>query len=201
MLAILVAVVVFMTKGTQPDEVKSYSELVDLFQQQRVKSFHTRPGSAGSVIILEVRPEAEESAEEPSAQPAEEAAAEPTAGAEETAKDPADIISEALAPQAAETETDGEETLEFDGLILSFSPVAEGAAPCSGGIVLLEALADGYLSGWGRAGEYQTREILSPGGETVSVWFTKDDEPVYAEIRRGESTRLTLRLEHWEIKE
>ena len=96
---------------------------------------------------------------------------------------------------------DGEETLEFDGLILSFSPAAEGAAPCSGGIVLLEALADGYLSGWGRAGEYQTREILSPGGETVSVWFTKDDEPVYAEIRRGENTRLTLRLEHWEIKE
>ncbi len=97
--------------------------------------------------------------------------------------------------------TDGEETLEYDSVILSLFPAAGGDAPCAAGAVLMEALTGGYLSGWGRAGEYRTREILSPGGETVTVWFTKDEEPVYAEIRRGESTDLTLRLEHWEIKE
>ena len=97
--------------------------------------------------------------------------------------------------------TDGEETLEFEDLILTFSPSVEAAAPCAAGAVLMEALTGGYLSGWGRAGEYKTREILSPGGETVSVWLTKDDEPIYAEIRREERTALTLRLENWKIKE
>ena len=129
MLAILVAVVVFMTKGTQPDEIKSYSELADLFRQERVKSFYTRPGSAGSTIILEVRPEAEEAAEETAEQAAEETAeqaAEETAeqAAEETPKDPAEIIREAAGLQNTEGEA-GEEaeekTVEMSYDLYSFS--------------------------------------------------------------------------------
>ena len=92
-------------------------------------------------------------------------------------------------------------TLEYDGLVLSFSPAVERTAPCEGGHLLLETLTDGYLTSMGADGEYRVAEMSGPGGETVSVWLTEGYEPVYAEIRRGESTELILRLEDWEIKE
>ena len=97
--------------------------------------------------------------------------------------------------------TGTEETLEYDGLILAFSPAADAAAPCAGGFTLLEALKEGWLSSLGRAGEHVTAELITPRGDTVSVWFTKEYTPVYAEIRRGENTELTLNVEHWETKE
>jgi len=93
------------------------------------------------------------------------------------------------------------EDLSFDGLILAFSPAVEGTAPCAGGVTLLETLTDGWLNDLGRAGEYRRAELTAPGGETVGVWLTEDNEPVYAEICRGQSAELILRLEHWEIKE
>ncbi len=55
MLAILIAVVVLMTKDTSPDEIENYSELVELFRTERVRSFHTVPSSSGTTVILEVR--------------------------------------------------------------------------------------------------------------------------------------------------
>ena len=97
--------------------------------------------------------------------------------------------------------TGTDETLEYDGLILAFSPAVDAAAPCAGGFTLLEALREGWLSSLGRAGENIAAELITPAGDTVSVWFTEEYEPVYAEIRRGESTELTLNVEHWEIKE
>ena len=51
MLLILIAVIFTMTKDTEPDQVQTYSELVDLFNQEKVKSFTTE----GNRIILQVR--------------------------------------------------------------------------------------------------------------------------------------------------
>ena len=48
---ILAAVIFTMTKDTAPDSVESYSELADLFTQEKVQSFTTE----GNKIILEVR--------------------------------------------------------------------------------------------------------------------------------------------------
>ena len=51
LLLILVAVIFTMTKDTEPDQVETYSELVDLFKQEKVESFTTE----GSKIILQLR--------------------------------------------------------------------------------------------------------------------------------------------------
>ena len=48
---ILIAVIFTMTKDTEPDKLENYSELVDLFNAGKVKSFRTE----GNKIILELR--------------------------------------------------------------------------------------------------------------------------------------------------
>ena len=58
MLAILITVVMVLTKQPSADQIENYSELVDLFREERVKSFRVIPSSAGSIIELEVRPKA-----------------------------------------------------------------------------------------------------------------------------------------------
>ena len=93
------------------------------------------------------------------------------------------------------------ESLEYDGLILAFSPAVQRTAPCEGGILLLETLAEGYLTSTGTDGEYRTAELIGPAGENVCVWLTESCEPVYAEIRRGETVELSLQLKHWEVKD
>ena len=55
LLVIMVAVIFTMTRDTEPDQIESYSELVDLFQQEKVQSFVYRPGSSANRVILEVR--------------------------------------------------------------------------------------------------------------------------------------------------
>ena len=55
LLIIMVAVIFTMTRSEPSDEVKSYSDLVDLFRQEKVKYFATRPNSSGTVLYLEVR--------------------------------------------------------------------------------------------------------------------------------------------------
>ena len=51
LLLILIAVVFTMTKDTEPNQIENYSELVDLFQAEKVQSFTTE----GNKIILEIR--------------------------------------------------------------------------------------------------------------------------------------------------
>ena len=51
LLLILVAVIFTMSKDTELDQVENYSDLVDLFTQEKVQSFTTE----GNKIILEVR--------------------------------------------------------------------------------------------------------------------------------------------------
>ena len=51
LLLILVAVIFTMTKDTEPDQLESYSELVDLFKQEKVESFTTE----GNKIVLQLR--------------------------------------------------------------------------------------------------------------------------------------------------
>ena len=60
LLAIMIAVIVSMTKDSKANEIETYSELVDLFNQERVKSFVYEPGSTTSQIVLEVRPTEEQ---------------------------------------------------------------------------------------------------------------------------------------------
>ena len=55
LLVIMVAVIFTMTRDTEPDQIESYSQLVDLFQQEKVQSFVYRPGSSANRVILEVR--------------------------------------------------------------------------------------------------------------------------------------------------
>ena len=55
LLVIMVAVIYTMTRTEPANEVKSYSELIDLFQSEKVKYFETRPGSSGTVLYMEVR--------------------------------------------------------------------------------------------------------------------------------------------------
>ena len=55
LLVIMVAVIFTMTRDTEPDQIESYSELVDLFKQEKVQSFIYRPGSSSNRVILEVR--------------------------------------------------------------------------------------------------------------------------------------------------
>ena len=55
LLVILVAVIFTMTRGTTADKIENYSDLVDLFKEEKVQSFKYTPGSSGNTIILEVR--------------------------------------------------------------------------------------------------------------------------------------------------
>ena len=55
LLVIMVAVIFTMTRDTEPDQIESYSELVDLFKQEKVQSFVYRPGSSSNRVILEIR--------------------------------------------------------------------------------------------------------------------------------------------------
>ena len=55
LLVIMVAVIFTMTRDTDPDQIESYSELVDLFKEEKVQSFVYRPGSSSNRVILEVR--------------------------------------------------------------------------------------------------------------------------------------------------
>ncbi len=78
-LAILIAVVVLMTRDASLDQIESYSELAELFRNERVKSFQTVPNMNGSTVVLEIRPEKSvetDQAEEESAEPAQPDAAE-----------------------------------------------------------------------------------------------------------------------------
>ena len=51
LMVILIAVIFTMTKDTDKDQLKNYSELVDLFKEEKVQSFTTE----GNTIILKVR--------------------------------------------------------------------------------------------------------------------------------------------------
>ena len=53
LILIMVAVIITMTKDTEPASVDSYSELADLFTQEKVQSFRTE----GNKIILKLRSE------------------------------------------------------------------------------------------------------------------------------------------------
>ena len=55
LLAILVAVIMLMTRQQTPDQIKNYSDLVSIFQEKRVESFHFVPDSNGGTIVLQVR--------------------------------------------------------------------------------------------------------------------------------------------------
>ncbi len=56
LMLILAAVIFTMSKDTEPDAIDSYSELSDLFTQEKVQSFTTE----GNVIILQLRTEDED---------------------------------------------------------------------------------------------------------------------------------------------
>ena len=55
LLVIMVAVIFAMTRTESPEQVHNYSDLVDLFQQEKVKSFEYTSTASGSAIILQVR--------------------------------------------------------------------------------------------------------------------------------------------------
>ena len=77
MLAILITVVMLLTKQPTPNQIEKYSELADLFKQERVKYFEVIPSSSGSTIELEVRPAEKDQTQAspaPDAAPANDAA-------------------------------------------------------------------------------------------------------------------------------
>ena len=55
LLVIMIAVIYTMTRSEPANEVKSYAELVDLFRQEKVQYFATRPSSSGTVLYMKVR--------------------------------------------------------------------------------------------------------------------------------------------------
>ena len=55
MLAILVSVIMLLTREKSPAEIENYSDLVQIFQEKRVESFRYVPDSAGGTVILKVR--------------------------------------------------------------------------------------------------------------------------------------------------
>ena len=105
MLAILITVVMLLTKQPTPNQIENYSELADLFRQERVKSFRVIPSSSGSSIELEVRPALDSSAETAK----DEAAPTPTA-----LPTPALAVEESTAANP-----DGTEKMNYD--LYSFS--------------------------------------------------------------------------------
>ena len=104
MLAILITVVMLLTKQPTPNQIENYSELADLFRQERVKSFRVIPSSSGSSIELEVRPALDSSAETAK----DEAAPTPTA-----------LPTPALAVEESTANPDGTEKMNYD--LYSFS--------------------------------------------------------------------------------
>ncbi len=55
LLILMVTVIFIMTRKSEPGQLSSYSELVDLFREEKVQSFVYRPGSSSNRVILEVR--------------------------------------------------------------------------------------------------------------------------------------------------
>ena len=52
LVVIMIAVVFTMGQETKAEEIKNYSELIDLFESEKVKSFRTE---GTELIVLEVR--------------------------------------------------------------------------------------------------------------------------------------------------
>ena len=102
MLAILIAVLMLLTKQTTPNQIESYSEMAELFRTGRVKSFRVIPGSAGSTVELEIRPKSAaispEGTEEPAA--AGEESASPAQQSEASAEKPAEQGTGAQSPES-----------------------------------------------------------------------------------------------------
>ena len=86
MLVILITVIMLLTKQATPNQVENYSELADLFREERVKSFRVIPSSSGSTIELELRPKS-------------------AGGTDKTGEDAAETAAPAANPASAE---DGE---------------------------------------------------------------------------------------------
>ena len=97
---------------------------------------------------------------------------------------------------------DGKKTLEYEGLILELDALGEDSLPpCSAGELLLRGIREGPLLWTGRSGEHRTGAFSLTDGETLTLWRGADGAPVYAEIARGESPELILRITNWHIKE
>ena len=87
-------------------------------------------------------------------------------------------------------------------MTLSLSPAREGELPPGEApSLLLRALTEGHVLETGRAGDTRTARLDGPEGLTVRLWRTQEGVPIYAEIGRGESAELILRISDWEIKE
>ncbi|MBR6113921.1 MAG: hypothetical protein IKQ10_01950 [Oscillospiraceae bacterium] len=93
-------------------------------------------------------------------------------------------------------------TLEYDGLILELTPGdPEALPPCEAGRLFSDALRTGRFLCGGRADGYLTAALETDGGETVTLWRTAENVPVYAEIGRGGAAELTMTIENWTIGE
>lgn len=68
LMVIMIATIFIMTKDTSTNEIKNYSELVDLFQEEKIQSFATK----GNQIILQVRTDAASAPALPQTTPAGE---------------------------------------------------------------------------------------------------------------------------------
>jgi ATP-dependent Zn protease len=91
MLAILIAVVMMLTKQKTPDQIENYSDLVTLFQNEKIKSFRYVPDSTGGIIELQVRQDPDrketEGEAENAAEPAETGGADSEKPADEAAEE------------------------------------------------------------------------------------------------------------------
>ena len=93
-------------------------------------------------------------------------------------------------------------SVSYEGVTLSLSPAREGELPPGEApSLLLRALTEGHVLETGRAGDTRTARLDGPEGLTVRLWRTQEGVPIYAEIGRGESAELILRISDWEIKE
>ena len=92
-------------------------------------------------------------------------------------------------------------TLEYDGLLLELTPERDDLSPAAAPEVLLRAIREGSVLYTGREGERLTAALEAPGGETVTLWRTQEDIPVYAEIGRDNTTELKLQISEWKIEE
>ena len=89
-----------------------------------------------------------------------------------------------------------------DGLVLELSALREDALPpCAAGDLLLRGLTGGQLLWTSRSGETRSAAFAGRDGETVTLWRDGTGAPVYAEIARGGSPELSLRLSNWQTKE
>ncbi len=92
-------------------------------------------------------------------------------------------------------------TLEYDGLLLELTPERDDLSPAAAPEVLLRAIREGSVLYTGREGERLTAALEAPGGETVTLWRTQEEIPVYAEIGRDNTTELKLQISEWNIEE